>query len=406
MYVKSPEAGQFYAVNSNALETIENFEDDPTQDEFKEPPGFGEMFLFKSSGKFYRAYRFRSNPADPTGIRAFLIDVGVEIYRAFKSRTFYKMPLRFLLVPPLAIFCELQTDQPQSKATLLIGSLNKVVTFTVRGKKTAENNLGPKQKCLKVALELTAIQMQEYDVKLFASLELVGCADVKKPVVSGPKLKKILGAIKRTRLTIITEGDEEGAKEPVEPEAGIELDNDETLIDNEFIEPILKISPKKNATDEEKLKMKVTDGDDAPDDIFWKATIKYVPQLTYLKRRRLLENGTADPIKHHAPFMANRISINYNFPQAEEMLFIVPSEFTSPSIISGKFTIPKAAVNLKERTELVDLFIWMNNQHVIKHYKKLRDPPVQGEMVLAKCREVFWCRAMVQEVTGEDCRVS
>lgn len=408
VYVKSPETGKFYVVNSNELDKIGSFEDHTTQDEFKEPPGFGEMFLFKSNKRFYRAYRFCSNPADPNGIRAFLIDVGVEIFRAFKGGTYFKMPLRFMLVPPLAIFCDLQTDQSQSKATLLKESLNTIVNFTVLGKTTTENNLGSHQKCLKVAIELTPIQKQQYDAKLSVPIESEGSAGLQTPVVGGTKLKSLLGRIRRSRLTVIKEGDEK-EEEEISPEAqsGIEPDNQEQAeTKDEFVEAVLKIVPKSNATDDDKIKVQKIEDDDTPDDIYWKTPIRYVPQLTYLKYQRQLDNSTTDPIKHHVPFMANRISINYNFPREKEVLMVVPSDFVSPSLIFGKFTTGKDAVNLIERSELVDLAIWMNNEHVVKCYKKLRDPPVEGEMVLAKSNQAVWCRAMVQEITGDNCRVS
>lgn len=104
----------------------------------------------------YRAYRLRSNPADFSCIRAFLFDIGIEIYQNFKPKRFFKITVQFAVNSPMGLFCYVQsipTDYNEGPSTFLKESLHKYLKFNILMEKRLGNALGENRRCLEVVIE-------------------------------------------------------------------------------------------------------------------------------------------------------------------------------------------------------------------------------------------------------------
>lgn len=149
------------------FDSIEHFATN-TIAEYKKPPVVGEMFIYADKNKYcYRAYRLRSNPADVT-IRAYLIDIGTEIRYNFTRGHYFRMPINMQgLIPPMAIFCALDSipfkSKLQLKSEFLEKSLCKSFKFTVTRQTEFKNALEEIQTCLVVKIEDIDSEQSEED---------------------------------------------------------------------------------------------------------------------------------------------------------------------------------------------------------------------------------------------------
>lgn len=157
MSLFQPERGIFYALNNDLFEKFEEFEKHVPKDICKDVPKFGAIFLFvNQQRKCYRAYRMNSNPANTNAVRAFLFDVGTEIYRNFKVGSFYKMPESFYKTQPMAILCYVDSyshdGEYQLRSEFLKQSLYKSFQYVVKRDMQVEIAAGKNQKCLVVTV--------------------------------------------------------------------------------------------------------------------------------------------------------------------------------------------------------------------------------------------------------------
>ena len=154
----SSERGLFYTLDQNLFEKFQEFENYLPVLDCNEPPEYGEIFLFlNEQQKCYRAYRLNSNTAIPQVIRAFLFDVGWEIYTKFKKGSFFKMPYEFLKTQPMAILCYAESfpsndDDHHLKSEFLNESIYMSFQYIVLRRMEVEDNRGKHKKCLVVAV--------------------------------------------------------------------------------------------------------------------------------------------------------------------------------------------------------------------------------------------------------------
>lgn len=144
-------------------------------DEFSKAPGFCEMFLYCDSRKnCYRAYRLPKISANKPPIRAFLIDIGVEIYQYFQPGMFLKMPVEFSLqkIPPMALFCSID-EIPSSfgsvmKSEFLKASVASTFKFEVHSRqRQTRKDLGENVSCLH--LQLVAVEGDQSNEEAISS---------------------------------------------------------------------------------------------------------------------------------------------------------------------------------------------------------------------------------------------
>ena len=121
---------------------------------------FGDVFIYhsESTDSNSRAYRLKSSTGDIIGIRAFLIDTGVEIYQNFEAGKFFKVPQnKIFKSAAMAIFCQLNkfpaTESAVTRSEFLRENLFVQMDFSVRSLEKRDNVLGLSQYCLVVDVE-------------------------------------------------------------------------------------------------------------------------------------------------------------------------------------------------------------------------------------------------------------
>lgn len=144
-----PDKGLFYALDINFLDKFREIEQFRPKNEFRVPPEYGDGFLYLDKDRCYRGYRLKSNPANKIALRAFLIDIGVEIYRNFAPGTFFKLPIEFQSVPAMAIFCFLKSfPGSELKTEFIEHSFTMIFKFEVEEFTRLKNCLGEAERCL------------------------------------------------------------------------------------------------------------------------------------------------------------------------------------------------------------------------------------------------------------------
>jgi hypothetical protein len=144
----SADKGLFYLLDVKLFEKFREIEEYKPTKELLMPPEFGGAFIYFHKNRSYRAYRLRSNPANKIAIRAFLIDIGVEIYRNFAPKTCYQQPIAFQMIPAMAVFCCLKSfPGTELKTDFLEQSIARTFQFEVEEFTRFKNALGD-DRCL------------------------------------------------------------------------------------------------------------------------------------------------------------------------------------------------------------------------------------------------------------------
>lgn len=161
MSVHSSERGLFYALDSMMDDNFYKIDEHRPEVEFKKPEEikFGDPFIFfdQIRNSYSRAYRLNSSPANKLAIRAFLFDIGVEVYQNFTKGQYFKFPNDFKLIPPMALFCVIDSfparEDVEIKSEFLENSVFRRMKFNVKREMKINNSLGSNQLCLMVDVE-------------------------------------------------------------------------------------------------------------------------------------------------------------------------------------------------------------------------------------------------------------
>lgn len=159
--VYSAEKGLFYALNSanyDKFRTIDQHKPEVVYNK-AEDIKFGEIFVYfdNKRNSYSRAYRLNSSPANLCWIRAFLIDIGIEIYEIFKKGIFFLLPEQFNYDQPMAIFCMLDSfparEDVEMKSVFLKKTIYRWMKFNVKREVKVKNSLGSNQLSLLIDVE-------------------------------------------------------------------------------------------------------------------------------------------------------------------------------------------------------------------------------------------------------------
>lgn len=336
----SAERGVFYAFNRKMFDQFYEIESFEPKDVYHSPPAYGEVFLYVNQNKnCYRAYRLNTNPAHPLSIRAFLIDIGNEIHQNFKKGSFYRLPTSFTLIPPMAIFCYVDSfpavNEFQTKSEFLETSVMMEFKFNTKEVIRLENKLAKYQRCLVVSIE-----------------EWV------EPIVKVIKVKKDL----LTTLGAISEVDEgsDSEIEAIESRATRSEDDEKLPAANYLLQPV-------------------------PEPV-----LVYIPRLTYLD----------DDSDHHVPFTSEWVSLDLDQLTPGSKILIFQTEVVSPRQLYARY-LKQDELAMKISSEAMALHLWMNYKQVIKTYNQLEVDPVVDEMVIAHGRDNRFHRGRVEKVGNE-----
>lgn len=160
--IHSAEKALFYIIKSNKLEKFCRMEAFTFTEKYRNSQDikFGDIFIYhdENTNSKSRAYRLISNTANFIGIRAFLIDTGVEIYQNFQEGKFFKIPqTKIFESAAMGIFCQLNqfpaSESAVTRSEFLKQNLCVPIDFSVRSLEKRDNALGLGQYCLVVDVE-------------------------------------------------------------------------------------------------------------------------------------------------------------------------------------------------------------------------------------------------------------
>jgi len=113
------------------------------------------VYYSSTRNSYYRGYNLGANPVEPLSIKAFFLDTGEVHYLTFDKTKYFYLP-EALYMPVMGIFCKIKSFPKKFKTVLdfFEQCAFQKLRFNICEKGHAGNELGPKEECLFINVEL------------------------------------------------------------------------------------------------------------------------------------------------------------------------------------------------------------------------------------------------------------